>query len=87
MSIKEGCDLVEKFLEQKYDKAMGLEKFKTKLQPAKPKVEVRREEPQRPKLPTLSNNIGTPNTRSRAQVRTDEERIQAAIAYAKGLRP
>ncbi len=92
MSIKEAADKVEEYLEQKYNKAKELNKTKALWgavpkeaikQAAKP--EIKSNTPPR----TLTNQLSATATRAQEKphVITDEERVQKAIAYAKGLRP
>lgn len=87
MSLNEAADKVELYLKGKYAKAKELESVKslwaqTPNQPAKPK-HVPIPKPTR----TLNNNMSATPQRPRTSVLTDEERIQKAIAYARGLRP
>jgi hypothetical protein len=85
MGVEEASNLLELTLDKKYDKLINLKKFQTKLKPVPPKVEVR-QEPIRHKPQTLTNNMQG-RSMPTAHVLTDEERVQKAIAYAKGLRP
>lgn len=91
MPASEAADRVEKWLrETKYAKATELDFFKTKLVPPQLKPEVKQEltfRPPQPRTPTLTNNNSAIPAAPRARPRTDDERIAAAIAYAKGLRP
>lgn len=89
MSMKEAADKVEERLEQKYNKARELKKIQAFLAQSKPGI------PQGPKLrenrliappKTLTNQM-TATPQKRAKILTDEERVQKAIAYARGLRP
>lgn len=89
MSIAEAADKVEEHLEKKYKKAKELNKTKTlwsavpsRIQPPKP--ETRATQPQHR---TLTNQLSASQTKPRTRPITDEERVQKAIAYAKGLRP
>ena len=88
MTIAEAAEKVEKFLDFKYQKALELKKFQTRVVPAKPLVpKPQNPTGQKPQARTLSNgmsgNSGAPKTR----ILTDEERVQKAVAYARGLRP
>lgn len=84
----EAADKVEAWLEQKYDKSRSLSKVKALMnlrreapkEAAKPEVKTS----QPPK--TLTNNLSATQTKPRTTPITDEERIQKAIAYARGLR-
>jgi hypothetical protein len=91
MSIKEAADKVELWLEQKYERSRSVNKIKglwgmlpkaIQEQAQKPTSAMQTQKPR-----TLTNNISaTPAPIKRVPV-SDEERIQRAIAYAKGLRP
>lgn len=91
MPASEAADRVEKWLrETKYAKATELDFFKTKLAPPQPTKEAKQEltfRPPQTRTPTLTNNNSATPVAPRARPRTDDERIAAAIAYAKGLRP
>jgi hypothetical protein len=88
-TIAQAADKVEQALEQKYDKARNLSKVQALLSPravvpptaTKPQLSPR--QPQK----TLNNTLSATPAAPRKTPRTDEERIAAAIAYAKGLRP
>ncbi len=89
MSISEAADKVEEFLEQKYNKAKSTNKVKTlwgaipkEMQEKLAKAETKTSQP--PK--TLTNQLSATPTK-RTQPITDDERVQKAIAYARGLRP
>lgn len=86
MSIKEAADKVELFLEQKYERSRNVGKIKSLWgmlpQPAKKQIE------QVASKKTLSNNLTASQAAPQARAPlSDEERVQRAIAYAKGLRP
>lgn len=89
LTIAEAADKVEKHLEQKYDKARSLTKVKTLLAPQPAKVDLADYKP-KPKTSqmqkTLNNNLSATPSVPRTKFLSDEERIQKAIAYAKGLR-
>lgn len=90
MSIAEAADKVEQHLEQKYNKSRELKKVQT-LWNAVPKeiqskaVQQTKASSQKPQ--TLTNQLASTPTPPRATPISDEERVQRAIAYAKGLRP
>ncbi len=91
MSISEAADKVELYLEKKEIERTKLTKTKalwgslpkgTQEQVVKQKTEFT------PKPKTLTNTLSATATNpARKTPITDEERIQKAIAYAKGLRP
>lgn len=89
MSISEAADKVEQHLEEKYNKAKNTNKVKT-LWGAIPKAtqeklaQAETKTSQTPK--TLTNNMSATATKRVTPI-TDEERVQKAIAYARGLRP
>lgn len=91
MPMKEAADKVEEHLEQKYNKAKELSKTKT-LWGAMPK-DVKKEiakQQIRPTTPprTLTNQLSANASQPKApRVLTDQERVQKAVAYARGLRP
>lgn len=88
MSIQEAADKVELFLEQKEQKRRELNKVKTLWgaipKPVQKKLENQVEQ-QKPK--TLTNTLTASPAPQRRVPISDEERVQRAIAYAKGLRP
>lgn len=86
MTIADASDRVEKYLKGKYEKAKELDTVKSLWAPVPP-AKQKMPEPTRHKPPTLTNNMSATPSRPRTTVMTDEERIQKAIAYAKGLRP
>lgn len=88
MSIEEAADKVEKWLrETKYARATELEFFKSKAPPQAPN-EVKQTNQFRPtQNRTLTNELSSTPTPKRSKPITDDERVQRAIAYAKGLRP
>lgn len=91
MSIKEAADKVEEFLEKKYIKAKELNKTKA-LWGAIPKEtqkQIAKQEnvPQKPPPRTLTNQLSASASTPRKAPITDAERIQKALAYARGLRP
>lgn len=91
MNIKEAADKVEEYLEQKEIKRKELNKTKA-IWAAVPKASLQEaakpQANQRTPIKTLTNQLSarvqTPTTN---RVISDEERVQKAIAYAKGLRP
>lgn len=89
MTKAEASDKVEQWLEQKYDKSRNLKKVSALLglrqeapKPTAVKPDTNRQPPK-----TLTNNISASQSKPRTTPVSDEERIQRAIAYAKGLRP
>ncbi len=91
MSIAEAADKVEEHLEKKYNDSKKLSKVQT-LWSAVPRgtlADAVKAETKRPsqKPQTLTNQMASHSTPQRKTVLTDDERIQKAIAYAKGLRP
>lgn len=93
MSIKEAADKVEEYLEQKYSKAKELSKIKTlwgaipkETQKLLAKPEINKPQtPPRTLTNQLSANALAPKSQTKAM--SDQERVQKAIAYARGLRP
>jgi hypothetical protein len=91
LSITEAADKVEQYLEDKYNKAKALSKVKTLWGAVPPEalkkaVEQTKSAVQTPPR-TLTNKLSaSPSTPLKRPV-TDEERIQRAIAFAKGIRP
>lgn len=88
-SIAEAADKVEQYLEAKYEKARNLNKVKTLLapQPTKFNPADYKPKPQMSQMQkTLTNNLSATPAAPRTKILSDEERIQKAIAYAKGLR-
>lgn len=91
MSIKEAADKVEEHLEKKYNKAKELNKTKAlwgsvpkaPLQEAL-KPQTNKPQPSKTLTNQLSAKVQTPTVN---RMITDEERVQKAIAYARGLRP
>lgn len=90
MLIKEAADKVEEHLEQKYNKARELTKTKALwgMVPKEAKHELAKDfkKPTQPPK-TLTNQLSATPSALKKGVITDQERIQKAIAYAKGLRP
>lgn len=90
LSIQEAADKVEEHLEKKYLQAKDRSKVKAlwNMLPKEVQKEVARIEqrPADPRPKTLTNQLGATPAQRKAPI-TDEERIQRAIAYAKGLRP
>lgn len=87
-TIAQGADKVEQALEQKYDKARNLNKVKALSAPRPMIPNVTKPQlPQRQSPKTLSNTLSATPAAPRKTARTDDERIAAAIAYARGLRP
>lgn len=91
MLTEKAADLVEKHLEDKYNKAKDLSKTKALWgnvpKEAQQKIveQHKRQIGQPPK--TLTNQLSATPSQPKPKVITDEERVQKAIAYAKGLRP
>lgn len=91
MSIAEAADKVEQHLEQKYNKSKGLAKVKA-LWETVPKaaqvdaVKAASQSPQRLPPKTLTNQLASSPSLPRKVPISDEERVQKAIAYARGLR-
>lgn len=89
MSISEAADKVELHLEKKEIDRKKLTKVQT-LWGSLPKAvqeTVIKQEPARQTPKTLTNTLSAAPAKPRKNPITDEERIQKAIAYAKGLRP
>ncbi len=88
MSIQEAADKVEEHLEQKELKRKEVGKVKS-LWNVKPKIELPpRQELQKPQPRTLTNNLSaSQGVNIKKTPISDEERVQKAIAYARGLRP
>lgn len=89
MSIAEASDKVEAHLEAKYDKAKSVSKVKSLWGtiPKGTKEEIVKQETITRRPPqTLTNQLSGQSARPQAKILTDEERVQKAIAYAKGLR-
>lgn len=92
MSIKEAADKVEAMLEKKYNDARKLTKFN--IPNPTPKVAIEADKGQRitfqerPRVArTLTNQLSATPQQPRTRPLTDDQRIQKAIAYARGLRP
>jgi hypothetical protein len=89
MTIQEAADKVELYLEQKETKRKELSKIKTiwgMLPPPAQKQVQAQIQTQKPK--TLTNNLtASPPAPIKRVPISDEERVQRAIAFAKGLRP
>lgn len=89
MSIKEAADKVEAHLEAKYNKAKELSKTKalwgTIPKETQKQVVQEAKKTQPPK--TLTNQLSATAPVQKPKFRTDQERIQDAIAFARGLRP
>lgn len=93
MTIKEAADKVEEFLEQKYNKSRELSKVKAlwgaipkDIQNKLAKPEINKPNQTPPK--TLTNQLSArPSAPKQTKVLSDQERVQKAIAYARGLRP
>lgn len=90
MLIKEAADKVEEHLEKKYHKARELNKIKALwgVVPKDAKQEIVKEA-KKTQLPprTLTNQLSATPSVPKKGIITDQERIQKAIAYARGLRP
>ena len=87
MTIAQAADKVEAHLEKKYDKARELAKIKVLLAPRQVKEPVVKPLTPRQEPKTLTNQVSATPEAPRKRPVTDEERIQRAIAYARGLRP
>ncbi len=87
LSIEQAADIVEADLQKKYDSALGLEKFKSRVIPVKkaPTPPVPANLGRKPQ-PTLTNHMSATPTKPRSTFRTDDERVRDAIAYAQSLR-
>lgn len=79
MSYKEGCDLVEKYLEEQVDKAKTTKKLQAKADP-QPKVESK--SPLNAKPRTLTNQL-TPSAPAHPRPLSREERIERARQVGK----
>ncbi len=88
MSIQEAADKVELFLETKETKRKELTKIKTIWGMLPPQVQKQAQNQQAPRQRTLTNSLtaAAPAPIRKAPI-SDEERVQRAIAFAKGLRP
>lgn len=92
MSIQEAADKVELWLEGKYERSRGVNKIKTlwsmlpKAAQAQVEKQAKTGEPTKPRA-TLTNQLTATPAQPRKVPISDEERVQRAIAYAKGLRP
>lgn len=91
MSIEEAAEKVEQHLTDKYDKSRNINKVK-QLWAAGPKavqsaIEQIKKAQQQPQQKTLTNQAAASQQKPRTKPLTDEERVQRAIAYARGLRP
>lgn len=91
LTEKEAADKVEEFLEQKFFKAKELNKIKA-LWGTIPKDAQKQvvKEVQKTQAPprTLTNQLSaSPTPPKQQKVLTDQERVQKALAYARGLRP
>lgn len=87
MTIATAADKVEGHLEKKYhEKAPKLNKLVT-FMARRPSPEQKPNPNPSQKLPTLTNQMSATPERKTARLLTDEERLQKAIAYARGLRP
>lgn len=87
LTIAQAADKVEEYLEQKYVKAKGLKKLQALLGPltaVKSAEKPTETKSQKPK--TLTNQASAVPAPIPNRILTDEERIQRAIAYAKGMR-
>lgn len=87
-TIAKAADRVEEALEKKYVKARELKKVGA-LMGARPKTQiVTKPQPEISHSPkTLTNNHSATPAAPRKAPRTDDDRVAAAIAYARGLRP
>jgi hypothetical protein len=87
MSNEEACDKVEAFLEKRYESALSLEKFKSRVVPARPAPKLPIQIPgQKPPTRTLTNQMSASQPIPKSRILTDQERVQKAVAYAMGLR-
>lgn len=90
MSIAEAADKVEEYLEKKYLKSKDLNKVKALWGniPKEAQTQLLKQETKLSQPPkTLTNQLSASAMKPRPKATTDEERVQRAIAYAKGLRP
>lgn len=92
MPIAEAADKVEHWLEKKELERQKLSKsqafWKTSMVPKKLSEELSKQETKPSQTPkTLTNNLSATPQSPRKFPLTDDERVQKAIAYAKGLRP
>lgn len=89
MTIAEAADKVEKYLEEKYYKSRDLSKVKALWGslPKQVQEKVIKQTNERQPPRTLTNNLSATPQAPRKGPMTDDERVQRAIAYAKGLRP
>lgn len=90
MSIAEAADKVEEYLEKKYLKSKDLNKVKALWGniPKEAQKQIIKQETKLGQPPkTLTNQLSASAMKPRTQAVTDEERVQRAIAYARGLRP
>lgn len=89
MDKKTAADKVEKWLrENKYAKVGELEFIKQLLGPRQEKPAVKQNDFLRPtQNRTLTNQMSATAAPAPRKIVTDDERVQRAIAYAKGLRP
>lgn len=91
MTIAEAADKVELHLEQKYrEKATGLNKLKgflaVRQETPAAKTDTKPQTQTRQTQKTLTNNLSAQSKQPQGRFLTDEERVQKAIAYARGLR-
>lgn len=97
MSFKEACDKIEEYLEKREFERKKLSKINALwgnvprqaqekvIATARTQQEARKTPETKPR--TLTNQLSATPQRPRSAPLTDDERIQKAIAYAKGLRP
>ncbi len=86
MSIQEAADKVELFLEQKETKRKELSKIKTIWGMLPPQAQKQVQSQARQKTLTNSLTASPPAPIKKVPI-SDEERVQRAIAYARGIRP
>lgn len=86
MSIQEAADKVELFLEQKETKRKELSKIKTIWGMLPPQAQKQVQSQARQKTLTNSLTASPPAPITKVPI-SDEERVQRAIAYARGIRP
>jgi len=83
MSIPEACDKVEAWLTARYEKALGLKKFSSRVAPPKELPKQPNNHGQKPPAKTLTNTMSGNSSAPPTRILTDEERIQKAIALGR----
>ena len=86
LKFPEAADKVEKHLERKYNKVGGLKKISALLAAQQGNKEQQKPQYNGQQPKTLTNQMASTPSKPRRSPLTDEERIQKAIAYARGLR-